>query len=93
MYRVWGDEAGQVGGWLSPTAPNSTLSAIQDLALPPGNSAEFSSQVLVPAGTRYQIGTAASAFGQAGGGSQVLLLDQIPAANFGPGVPLAPWLH
>jgi len=63
------------------------------LALPPVNSAEYVSEVLVPAGTRYQIGTAASAFGQPGGGVQVLLLDRIPAANFGPGTPIAPWLH
>lgn len=92
MYRVWGGESGQVAGWLSPTKPSSTLSAIRDLALPPGNSAEFLSEVLVPAGTRYQIGTAASAFGQPGGATQVLLLDRIPASNFGPGAPLAPWL-
>ena len=92
MYRVWGGESGQVAAWLSPTKPSSTLSSIRDLALPPGNSAEFLSEVLVPAGTRYQIGTAASAFGQPGGATQVLLLDRIPASNFGPGAPLAPWL-
>ena len=93
MYRVWGGESGQVAGWLSPTRPPSTLSSIRDLALPPGNTAEYVSQVLVPAGSRYQIGTAASAFGQPGGGAQVLLLDRIPAANFGPATPLAPWLR
>jgi len=43
---------------------------------------------LVPAGTRYQVGTAASAFGQPGGAIQVLLLDRIPAGNFGAGAQL-----
>ena len=92
MYRVWGDEAGKVAGWLSPTKPTSSLKAMRELALPPGNSAAYVSEVLVPAGTRYQVGTAASAFGQPGGAGQVLLLDRIPAANFGSGAPLAPWV-
>ena len=90
MFRVWGDGADQVGGWLTPTQPTSRLSAIRSLALPVDNSAQFVSKVTVPAGTRIQIGTAGPAFGQAGGASQVLLLDRIPSANFGPGVPLGP---
>jgi RHS repeat-associated protein len=85
MFRVWGGEAGKVGGWLTPTAPANRLTAIQDLALPPANSAQWVSGVTVPAGTRIQSGTAAAAFGQAGGAPQVLLLDRIPAQNFGPG--------
>lgn len=44
----------------------------------------------VPAETRIQIGTAGAAFGQPGGASQILLLDRIPPANFGLGVPLGP---
>jgi hypothetical protein len=51
-------------------------------ALPSGNTAEFVSEVTIPAGTRVQRGTAAPAFGQPGGFPQVLLLDRIPAANF-----------
>ena len=90
MFRVWGDEAGQVGGWLTPTRPSSTLSSIRDLALPPGNSARMVSEVTVPAGTRIQMGTAGPAFGQPGGAPQILLLDRIPAASYGPGVPLGP---
>jgi hypothetical protein len=49
------------GSWLSPTKPTLTLSAVRQLALPPANSAEYVSKVLVSAGTRYQIGTAAKA--------------------------------
>lgn len=71
MYRVWGDESKQIGGWLTPTKPSSAISAIRDLSLPPGNSAAYVSEVLVPAGTRYQFGNAASAFGQPGGATHV----------------------
>ena len=92
MYRTWGGGAGKVGAWLSPVKPTSTLSSIRNFALPIENSAEFFSKVLVPAGTRYQIGKSASAFGQPGGDIQVLLLDRISPANFGPTIPLAPWL-
>ena len=88
MFRVWGDEVGPVGGWVTPTPPSSTLSAIRDLALPPGNSARMVSEVTVPAGARYQIGTAAEAFGQPGGATQILLLDR--SSSFSPGVPLGP---
>ncbi len=90
MYRVWGGEAGRVGGWLTPVPPAARLSAIRGLALPPGNSAEMVSEVLVPAGTRIQVGHTARAFGQPGGSPQVLLLDPIPAVNFKPGTPLGP---
>ena len=92
MYRIWGGDAGKIGAWLSPAKPASTLSSIRNFALPIENSAEFFSEVLVPAGTRYQTGKAASAFGQPGGGIQVLLLDRISPTNFGPTIPLAPWL-
>jgi hypothetical protein len=90
MFRVWGDGADKVGGWLTPTPPASQLSAIRDLALPVENSAQWVSEVTVPAGTRFQIGTAAEAFGQPGGGTQILLLERIPPSNFGPGTPLGP---
>jgi hypothetical protein len=80
----------QTGAWLSPTLPTSGMEASASLALPEGNTAEYYSEVIVPAGTRYQIGTAAPAFGQTGGGTQVQLLQQIPSASFGPGIPLPP---
>lgn len=93
MYRVWGGDpaqggSAQVGSWLTPVKPTSAAEAKQGLALPAGNTAQYVSEVTVPAGTRYQIGTAAPAFGQAGGATQVQLLDRIPAQNFGPAVPL-----
>jgi hypothetical protein len=88
MYRVWGGESGQIGSWLTPVKPTSVLGARSSLALPPQNVAQFFSEVTVSAGTRFQIGIAGSGFGQAGGGIQVQLLENIPKINFGPGVPL-----
>ena len=88
MYRVWGGESERVGSWLTTSMPESAAAAKASLALPPGNAASFVSEVVVPAGTRLQVGQAAAAFGQAGGGAQVQLLDRIPASSFGPGTPL-----
>lgn len=48
------------------------------------------SPVLVPAGTRIQVGVAGEAFGQPGGLIQVRLLEEIPLSSFGKGAPLAP---
>ncbi len=88
MYRVWGGGSEQAGAWLSPVAPTSAAAATESLALPTANTAQFYSEVLVPAGTRYQIGTAAAANGLGGGGVQVQLLERIPLGNYGPGIPL-----
>jgi len=90
MYRVWGGGSGQAGEWLTPIDPASSAAARAGLALPEGNAASYVSQVLVPAGTRIQVGVAGEAFGQAGGWTQVRLLEQIPLSSFGKGVPLAP---
>jgi hypothetical protein len=84
-YRVWGGTTPQAGQWLTPTLPASSAEAQAMLALQPGNNAELYSEVLIPAGTRIQIGTAGPAFGQPGGGTQIQLLERIPSANFGPG--------
>jgi len=88
LYRVWGGDSNQIGAWLSATRPANAASARASLALPPQNTAEYVSEVTVPAGTRLQIGIAGKHFGQPGGGVQVMLLDRIPASNFGAGVPL-----
>jgi len=88
MYRVWGGGSQQAGAWLSPVAPTSAAAATESLALPVENTAQFYSEVLVPGGTRYQIGAAAAANGLSGGGVQVQLLERIPLGNYGPGIPL-----
>ena len=85
MYRVWGGDSQKVGAWLTPFRPIDATSARRELALPPNNSARYVSGVLIPAGTRVQIGIAGPAFGQPGGALQVQLLERIPSSNFGPG--------
>ena len=87
-YRVFGGEASQLGSWLSPTPPTSSAAARGALALPPGNTATSCCAVTVPAGTMYQSGTAAGAFGQSGGGQQIQLLERLPASAYGPAYPL-----
>ncbi len=77
MYRVWGGGSAQAGEWLTSIEPASSAAA-------------YVSEVIVPAGTTIQVGTAGEAFGQAGGWSQVRLLNEIPLSSFGTGVPLAP---
>lgn len=89
-YRVWGGTSQQVGSWLTPIAPESSSAARSLLALPPGNTAQFLSTVEIPAGTQIQFGAAAEAFGQAGSGMQIQLLDRIPLSSFGRGTPLPP---
>ena len=89
-YRVWGGASSQAGSWLSPIAPSSSSAARSLLALPSQNTAQFVSTVQIPAGTQIQFGLAARAFSQPGGGMQIQLLQRIPTASFGPGVPLPP---
>jgi RHS repeat-associated protein len=88
MYRVWGGDSEQAGEWLTQVEPLSSAAARAGLALPPGNAATFVSEVLVPAGTRIQVGLAGEAFGQSGGWLQARLLERIPFESFGKGVPL-----
>ena len=90
LYRVWGDKAEQVGGWLVEVPPPNAATARAYMALPPENTAQYVSPVLVPAGTRIQTGYAGEAFGQPGGYFQIRLLKHVPASNYGPGVPLDP---
>jgi hypothetical protein len=93
MYRVWGGGSSRVGQWLTPFKPVSAQTAREGLALPPGNTASFVSEVTVPTGTRIQVGTAGAAFGQPGGAAQVQLLDRIAPELFGEGQPLTPLLE
>jgi hypothetical protein len=87
-YRVLGGDSAQAGSWLSPIPFESQSAARSLLSLPPGNTAEFLSTVQIPAGTQIQFGRAASAFGQAGDGFQIQLLERIPGSSYGPGIPL-----
>jgi hypothetical protein len=76
------------GAYLTKVAPTSKQGAIEALALPPGNNADYIQQVVVPAGTRLQRSRALPAFGRRGGKEQFQLIDRIPDSAFGPGRPL-----
>lgn len=86
MYRAWGGGSGQAGEWLTPINPVSSAAARAGLALPEGNAATYVSEVLVPAGTRMQVGVVGEAYGQVEGWTQVRLLEQIPLSSFGKGI-------
>jgi len=88
FYRVFsGDNT--VGSFLTAVRPRSAQFAREALDLPPGNTAEFVQDVLVPAGTRLQRSRVLpGGFGGRGGAEQFELLDYVSIENFGPGVPL-----
>ena len=86
FFRVFSGD-GTKGRFLTKVPPTSQRGAIEGLALPPGNNADFIQQVLVPTGTRLQRSRALPAFGRRGGKERFQLLDKIPNENFGPGVP------
>ncbi len=88
LYRAYGGGANRLGAWMSATLPASSAAVRADMALPPLNTAEFYSVVLVPAGTLMKRGIAAPAFDQPGGGRQVQLLELIPAESFSDPIPL-----
>jgi hypothetical protein len=86
FFRVFSGDS-RTGGFLVRARPGTRTQAIEVLALPPGNEAQFIQEVLVPAGTRLQRSRALPAFGRRGGMEQFELLDLSPEESFGPGVP------
>lgn len=86
-YRVFsGDRT--VGSFLTATPPRSSAWAQEALSLPPGNTAQYIQEVLVPAGTRLQRSRALAVpeWGRfRGGAEQFQLLEHIPGQNFGAG--------
>ena len=89
FYRVFSGDK-KTGGFLTKVRPKNRQQAIEGLVLPPGNTAEFIQEVIVPSGTRLQRSRALPVpeFGRFRGGlEQFELLDRIPERNFGPGIP------
>jgi len=86
FYRVYSGNSAK-GAFLTRMPPSSRDMAIEGLALPPGNSAEYIQQVLVPGGTRLQRSRALPAFGRRGGMEQFELMDKIPDRSFQSGAP------
>ena len=86
FFRVFSGDR-KTGRFLTRVPPKSRAQAIEGLALPLENQAEFIQEVFVPAKTRLQRSRTLPAFGHRGGLEQFELLNQIPNENFGPGVP------
>lgn len=90
FYRVFSD-GNSVGRYLTSVKPTSSAYAMEALALPRANRADFVQEVFVPAGTRLRRSRAARMKADAvfpdrrGGAEQFELLDRIPTTNFGPG--------
>ncbi|MCC8123419.1 MAG: hypothetical protein LIO58_07755 [Oscillospiraceae bacterium] len=91
LYRVYGGNANEIGGYWSLTPQNGGLQSQLDLALNPswGNTAKHVTQITVPAGTTIYTGTAApqnildsvgNIIGSLpGGGRQVYILEVNPS--------------
>ena len=71
VYRYYGEGSQASESWFTS---NQTANPISELALPPGNTAQFMDTVVLPAGTRVFEGTVAPKFGQLGGGYQYYVL-------------------
>jgi hypothetical protein len=71
---------GLSGQWWSTTLYPSASQAVQELALPPANTAQYVYSTVVPAGTQVLVGEAAPLFGQFGGAVQVYTSQPMPMA-------------
>jgi len=75
VYRYYGGISAASSFWYTP---NQTSNPIKDLALPPGNTAQFVDTTIIPKGTTLLEGTVAPNFGQTdnGGGYQYYVPKQ-----------------
>lgn len=67
VYRYYGGDSAPSSYWVTPTKVNSPIS---ELALPPGNTAQYVDSIVLKKGTTVLEGTVAPNFGQPGGGYQ-----------------------
>ena len=84
LYRYFGGSSPMLGRFLTPNFYSSPESAIQNLALPQGATAENVCRVQVPEGTQIEYGRVAPNFNQPGGGFQIRLLEDIPSSSYEP---------
>lgn len=82
FFRVFSKN--EIGKYLCKNLPCSPEAAVEGLALPDENKAEYFQLVKVPKGTRVQCSLAGEAFGHAGGMEQYQLLERISKDCFGP---------
>ncbi len=83
LSRVWGGGSGMIGQWFTPQVFTSAQAAVNALALPLQNTAEFITTVTLQPGATYQIGTAAPLFGYAGGAIQIFLTSPQAFVSYG----------
>ena len=67
VYRYYGGDSAASSYWVTP---NKVANPISELALPPGNTAQYVDTIVLPKGTTILEGTVAPNFGQPGGGYQ-----------------------
>jgi hypothetical protein len=80
VYRYTGYAGATSGQWWTTTLYPTSSQAIQELALPASNTAQYVYSGVIPAGTRVLVGPAAPLFGRLGGATQ-MYSDRI-AMNF-----------
>ena len=75
LYRVIGEKGNPLGGFWTRTSPNGPIQSIIDSALLPkwGNSAVYRVRAILPPGTTFYEGFAASQGGLVGGGNQIYI--------------------
>lgn len=71
-FRYFGGESLSRGRWLSR---DKVADPINQLSLPPGNTAESIKTWIIPRGTGIIEGPAASMFGRSGGANQIFVPD------------------
>jgi hypothetical protein len=67
VYRYYGGDSAPSSYWVTPTKSSNPIS---ELALPPGNTAQYVDSIVLKKGTTILEGTVAPNFGQPGGGYQ-----------------------
>lgn len=67
VYRYYGGDSAPSSYWVTPTKVSNPIS---ELALPPGNTAEYVDSIVLQKGTTVLEGTVAPNFGHLGGGYQ-----------------------
>jgi hypothetical protein len=84
FFRVFSGNASR-GAFLTAVPPRSRAFAVEALALPPANGANFIQSVFVPAGTRLQRSRVLPQpqWLRRGGAEQFQLLENLPSSSFG----------
>ena len=75
VYRYAASPSAGPGNWWTTTRFATATDAIEELALPASNTAQYVYQAVIPKGTLILVGEAAPLFGRAGGAVQVFVAN------------------